>query len=201
MPVAPPEPHPYTAPSVTPAASSPSAHPADALVAKAAAGDRAAFEGLYRAHVGRVYALCVRMAGDRVAAEELTQDVFVRAWEKLGLFRGESAFSTWLHRLAVNVVLQDRRASWRRERRILAAPDEVLEQLPSPDDRAQARRPAEIDLDTALPKLPPGARAVFVLHDIEGYPHEEIAAMLGVTVGTTKTQLFRARRMLREALG
>jgi RNA polymerase sigma-70 factor, ECF subfamily len=172
------------------------------LVERARAGDDAAFGALYHECRGRVYALCLRLEADAARADELLQDVFVRAWERLGSYRGESRFSTWLHRLAVNVVLQDRRASWRRERRILATPDEMLDQLPSPADAtAASRRPADMDLDEALPRLPPGARAVFVLHDVEGYPHEEIAAMLGVTVGTTKTQLFRARRILREALG
>jgi RNA polymerase sigma-70 factor (ECF subfamily) len=171
------------------------------LVERARAGDDAAFGALYHECRGRIYALCLRLEADAARADELLQDVFVRAWERLGSYRGESRFSTWLHRLAVNVVLQDRRASWRRERRILATPDEMLEQFPSSFHGAGASRRPDIDLDEALPRLPPGARAVFVLHDVEGYPHEEIAAMLGVSVGTTKTQLFRARRMLREALG
>ncbi len=178
-------------------ASPPSADRLPALVKRAQAGDDAAFGLLYRECRGRIYALCLRLEADAARADELMQDVFVRAWERLGSFRGESRFSTWLHRLAVNVVLQDRRASWRRERRVLATPDDQIERLP-----AVARpTPPSGDLDDALPRLPPGARAVFVLHDIEGYPHEEIAAMLGVAVGTSKTQLFRARRMLREALG
>ena len=212
MPVAPPEPHPFTATTATPAASSSSstsAQPADALVAKAAAGDRAAFEGLYRAHVGRVYALCVRMAGDRVAAEELTQDVFVRAWEKLALFRGESAFSTWLHRLAVNVILHRRKSDGIRRSRYTSSDDDegtggeeaAAAMATTSPHRSGAAGPGDrMDLEAAIAGLPPGARRVFVLHDVEGYKHEEIAEMLGVTTGATKAQLHRARLLLREAL-
>ena len=172
------------------------------LISRAAAGDRRAFEGIYRDHVGRVFALCVRMAGDRAAAEELTQDVFVRAWEKLSLFRGESAFSTWLHRLAVNVVLHQRKSDGLRRARFTSDDDAdvatasdggVLRQRSSgPGDR--------MDLEGAIAGLPPGARRVFVLHDVEGYKHEEIAEMLGITAGGSKAQLHRARLLLREAL-
>jgi RNA polymerase sigma-70 factor, ECF subfamily len=207
MPVAPPEPHPFTATSATPGPSAQHAHPADALVAKAAAGDRAAFEGLYREHVGRVYALCVRMAGDRAAAEELTQDVFVRCWEKLALFRGESAFSTWLHRLAVNVVLHRRKAEGVRRTRFTSSDEgdgegeAAAATGTSPRQRGGAAGPGDrMDLEAAIAKLPPGARRVFVLHDVEGYKHEEIAGMLGITAGGSKAQLHRARLLLREAL-
>lgn len=164
-------------------------------VALAAAGDRAAFERLYRTHVGRVYAVCVRMVGDRGRAEELTQDAFVRAWEKLAHFRGESAFGTWLHRIAVNVALNARKSAGVARARTVEDEDAV-ESLPgrplAPGDR--------MDLEAAIAKLPPGARRVFVLHDVEGYRHEEIAEMLGVTSGATKAQLHRARMLLREAL-
>jgi RNA polymerase sigma-70 factor (ECF subfamily) len=136
------------------------------------------------------------MAGDAVEARRLTQDVFVRAWERLGLFRGESAFSSWLHRLAVNVVLADRRAAGRRLRRVVTAAD-----APAHDGLADAGwSPERLDLERAIAALPPGARAVFVLHEIEGYGHEEIAALTGIAVGTSKAQLHRARRLLREAL-
>ena len=208
MPVAPPEPHPFTATSATPA-SSPSAHPADALVARAAAGDREAFEGLYRAHVGRVYALCARMSGDRATAEELTQDVFVRAWDKLALFRGESAFSTWLHRLAVNVVLHRRKADGLRRTRFTSSDDEegtggdeaAAAMASTSPHRSGAAGPGDrMDLEAAIAGLPPGARRVFVHHDVEGYKHEEIAGMLGITAGGSKAQLHRARLLFREAL-
>jgi RNA polymerase sigma-70 factor, ECF subfamily len=166
------------------------------LVTAAQGGDEVAFRSLYDLMVDRVYALCLRLAADPAFAEELTQDVFVRAWEKLGSFRGESAFSTWLHRLAVNVVLTERRTRGRREKRVFATGE--LEDLERP-----ARPPGpglRMDLEQAIAALPAGARTVFVLHDIEGYQHEEIATMSGLAVGTSKAQLFRARRLLRELL-
>lgn len=168
-------------------------------VARAAAGDRQAFERVYRANMQRVFSICVRMCGDRVRAEELTQDVFVRAWEKLPLFRGESAFSTWLHRLAVNVVLNDRKTQ-SRERSRAAANDDDEESEEAYGASAPPSHADRMDLETAIALLPPGARRVFTLHDIEGYRHEEIAEMLGVTAGGSKAQLHRARLLLREAL-
>ena len=169
----------------------------DSDAALAAAGDRIAFERLYRRHVDRVFTLCTRMAGDRTRGEELTQDVFVRAWEKLHLFRGESSFGTWIHRLAVNVVLNSRKSEGRRLSRLGDDEDgdgvDRIAGIPAaPGDR--------MDLEAAIAKLPPGARRVFTLHDVEGYKHEEIAEMLGVTTGATKAQLHRARMLLREAL-
>ena len=172
-------------------------HTADPDVGLAAAGDRSAFERLYHVHVTRVYSLCARMVTNQTRAEELTQDVFVRAWEKLHLFRGESAFGTWLHRLTVNVVLNDRKTEGRQRSRFDDDEEgDAIEHLPSrphaPGDR--------MDLEMAINKLPKGARRVFTLHDVEGYKHEEIAGMLGVTTGATKAQLHRARMLLREAL-
>ena len=166
-------------------------------VGLAAAGDRSAFERLYHLHVTRVFSLCARMVTDRARAEELTQDVFVRAWEKLHLFRGESAFGTWLHRLTVNVVLNDRKTEGRQRSRFENDKEGgAIEHLPSrphaPGDR--------MDLEMAIGKLPKGARRVFTLHDVEGYKHEEIAEMLGVTTGATKAQLHRARMLLRGTL-
>lgn len=165
-------------------------------VRRAQQGDTAAFEELYRAHVGRVYALCLRISGDRGRAEELTQDVFVRAWEKLGTFQGKSAFGTWLHRLAVNLVLGERRSEAVRVHRIFGTdqPEQFERPGRAPDPAAG------MDLERAIAALPPGARAVFVLHDVEGYRHDEIAEMNGSAVGTSKAQLHRARRLLREAL-
>lgn len=165
-------------------------------VRRAQAGDPDAFGALYRAHAGRIYALCLRLEGDAARAEELVQDVFVRAWEQLGSFRHQSAFGTWLHRLAVNVVLGDRRSAFRREKRVMIA--EAPETLERPGDTWDPAR--GMDLEAAIAELPPGARTVFVLHDIEGYQHGEIAAMTGIAEGTSKAQLFRARRLLREAL-
>lgn len=165
-------------------------------VALAASGDRRAFERLYQANVNRVFAICVRMAGDRTRAEELTQDVFVRVWEKLPLFRAESAFSTWVHRLAVNVILNARKAEGRERARREPDGENVLEARGSSPHHGD-----RMDLEKAIATLPPGARRVFVLHDVEGYKHEEIAEMLGVTAGGSKAQLHRARMLLREALG
>jgi len=165
------------------------------LERRAQQGDRSAFEQLYRLHAGRVYALCLRLAGDAVEARRLAQDAFVRAWERLPGFRGDSAFSSWLHRLTVNVVLADRRAASRRQRRVVIDGDAV--DAAGPPD---AWSPERLDLERAIAALPPGARAVFVLFDIEGYGHEEIAAMTGIAPGTSKAQLHRARRLLREAL-
>ena len=170
-------------------------------VSLAERGDRRAFERIYRAHVDRIFSLCARMVADRSRAEELTQDVFVRAWHKLAQFRGESAFGTWLHRLAVNVVLNDRQL----ERRHRDRHDDGVEDM---DSFAHGDvRPHEvetpglsIDLEQAIGALPPGARRVFVLHDVEGYTHEEIGGMLGVTAGGCKAQLHRARVLLRAAL-
>jgi RNA polymerase sigma-70 factor (ECF subfamily) len=169
-----------------------------AEVALAAAGDRRAFERLYRSHVDRVFSLCVRMVGDRGRAEELTQDVFVRAWNKLAQFRGASAFGTWLHRLAVNLVLNERKTEKRRRERF----DEVedLDVVAHGDVRPSWTPGLAIDLEAAIAMLPPGARQVFVLHDVEGFTHEEIGRLLGVTTGGTKAQLHRARLLLRQAL-
>ena len=175
--------------------------------ARAASGDRRAFERLYRENLDRVFSICARMVGDRSLAEELTQDVFVRAWEKLHLFRGESAFTTWLHRLAVNVVLNRRKSDGVRRNRFggsggggsdgESSATDAIEAMPSrtvdsPGDR--------MDLEAAIATLPPGARPVFVLPDVEGYKHEEIGAMLGITSGGSKAQLHRARMLLRERL-
>ena len=169
-------------------------------VALAASGDRRAFERLYRAHVNHVYSICVRMSGDRARAEELTQDVFVRVWEKLSLFRGESAFSTWLHRLAVNVVLNDRKVEGRERSRSATTDDEDGDGSAVLGANSPPAHAERMDLEAAIALLPPGARRVFVLHDVEGYKHEEIAEMLGVTSGGSKAQLHRARLLLREAL-
>jgi RNA polymerase sigma-70 factor (ECF subfamily) len=176
----------------------PSPFGVDPDVALAAAGDRVAFERLYRQHVNRVFSLCARMVNDRGRAEELTQDVFVRAWDKLHLFRGEAAFGTWLHRMTVNLVLNARKTDSRDRARFEDDEEDgdgvtlLVARSHSPGDR--------MDLDAAIAKLPKGARRVFTLHDIEGYKHEEIAEMLGVTTGATKAQLHRARLLLREAL-
>jgi RNA polymerase sigma-70 factor (ECF subfamily) len=179
----------------------------DDLVARAQAGDQTAFRDLYRQHAGRVYALCLRLTGDAGAAEERTQDVFVRLWDKLSSFRGESAFTSWLHRLTVNVVLNEQRARGRREQRVRPVADPgSLEREGGRGGRGGGGGRGEpmvglrIDLEQAIAKLPDGAREVFVLFDIEGYGHAEIADLVGIAEGTSKAQLFRARRLLRESL-
>ncbi len=169
---------------------------AETIISDARNGDDLAFERLYRQHVGRVYALALRLSGDPADADSLTQDVFVRVWERLTSFRGESAFGTWLHRLAVNVILSDRRSAWRRARRITPTGDLVELDVAAPAPQPGTR----LDLDAAIAALPPGARTVFVLHDVEGYQHAEIAELSGIAAGTSKAQLFRARRLLRKAL-
>jgi len=166
------------------------------LVRQAQAGDLVAFERLYRENERKVFGLCFRLSSDPALAEELTQEVFVRAWRKLSSFRGESAFSSWLYPLTVNVALSERRSRRRRDARIIATEDPAsLERAP----RSPAPE-AGFDLEKAMATLPPGARAVFVLHDVEGRTHEEIAQLLGLAPGTSKAQLHRARRLLREAL-
>ncbi len=163
-------------------------------VALAARGDTRAFQRLYREHKDRVHALASRMAGhDR--AGELTQDVFVRAWQKLGTFRGEARFSTWLHRLAVNLIITQRARDTTHRLRFIGD-DERLEAAAAPPASAALR----LDLEAAIAQLPSGARAVFVLHDVEGYKHEEIGRLLGISTGTTKAQLHRARMLLRRHL-
>ena len=164
-------------------------------VRRAAQGDHQAFERLYRDHVGRVYALAVRMAGDGLA-DDLTQEVFIRAWEKLGSFRGDARFGTWLHRLAVNYILTKRASTRKREARHVAD-DGLVDRMVAPRKRSSG---AALDLEQAVKMLPEGARQVFVLYDVEGYPHDEIAGMMNISVGTSKSQLHRARMLLRRQL-
>jgi RNA polymerase sigma-70 factor (ECF subfamily) len=166
------------------------------MVVRAASGDVAAFEELYRENINRVYLLCLRMCGDPSLAEELAQEAFVRAWQKLGSFRGDSAFSTWLHRVTVNVVLGDQRSTARREARVKPVGDDLPVDL-----SASEPSPGQVlDLERSIAALPDGARTVFVLHDVEGYRHKEIARLTGLAEGTSKAQLHRARKLLRKAL-
>ncbi len=174
----------------------PSAPQIPDVIQRAQRGDTRAFEQLYREHSGRVYAVCLRIVADRGRAEELTQDVFVRAWQSLASFRGESAFSSWLHRVAVNVVLVDFRTQKRYAARVASTDD--LTRFDRGESEYQSGE--HLDLEKAIAALPPQARAVFVLHDVEGYRHEEIAERMGTAVGTSKAQLHRARKLLREAL-
>jgi RNA polymerase sigma-70 factor (ECF subfamily) len=164
-------------------------------VQQAANGDVRAFEELYRTHLPRVHGLVRRMTGGR-DADELTQDVFVRVWQKLATFRGDSAFATWLHRLAVNVVIDRFRTEAVRRQRHYDG-EGIFDTLSAPS----RPRDVKMDFETALEKLPDGAREIFVLHDVEGYKHQEIADLLGISAGTSKAQLHRARMMLRRHLG
>ncbi|MGE5177096.1 MAG: RNA polymerase sigma factor [Hyphomicrobiales bacterium] len=163
-------------------------------VARAQKGDTRAFERLYRTHVARVHGLVRRMMGGD-HAPEVTQDVFVRVWEKIHTFRGEAAFGTWVYRVAVSVILH-RRNALRTERNRIKDDEAALELVPARASTADLG----MDFERAIEKLPFGARTVFVLHDVEGYKHEDIATMLGITSGTTKAQLHRARMILRQHL-
>jgi RNA polymerase sigma-70 factor (ECF subfamily) len=172
----------------------------DGLVDRARRGDVDAFEQLYRIHAGRVHALCLRLAADPVVARELTQDTFVKAWEALPRFRAEASLATWLHRIAVNALLERRRGEKRRTSRVSLAGDEEedvrdIAGVVFAPDVATA-----IDLELAIGALPPGVRRAFVLHDVEGYTHEEIATMTGLAAGTLRAQLHRARQLLKRAL-
>ena len=170
------------------------------LAQKSAAGDGDAFEQIYRRHFRRVYALCLRMLGDPTQAEDLTQDVFVNLFNKIGSFRGESAFTTWLHRMTVNQVLMYfRKASTRSELTTEEGetPVQIVRGTEDPNAMPVVDR---ISLERAISQLPPGYRTVFVLHDVEGHEHEEIARLLGCSVGTSKSQLHKARMKLRGLL-
>jgi RNA polymerase sigma-70 factor, ECF subfamily len=178
-----------------------------ALVRRASSGDESAFEQLYRAHAGRVFALCLRMSESRQRATELTQDVFVHVWQRLGTWRGESALSSWIYRLTVNLVLSNVRGEQRRQKHEMNDDDQHAEHGEhAPENRMSGAhvRPrsieAAIDLERAIAALPTGARTVFVLHDVEGYQHDEIAKMTGTAEGTCRAQLHRARKLLIEAL-
>ena len=166
-------------------------------VRRAQSGDVDAFELLYREHAGRIYGLCLRlMAGDATDATELMQDVFIRAWRRLETFRGDCAFGSWLHRLAVNTMLENARGDRRRIARVLPMEDPTRVETAARSTGIELR----MDMEDAIASLPKGARLAFVLHDVEGYQHQEIAEQHGVSDGTIKAQLHRARRLLRERL-
>ncbi|HEX5707703.1 MAG TPA: RNA polymerase sigma factor [Pyrinomonadaceae bacterium] len=167
------------------------------LAAKSADGDAQAFEQIYRRHFRRVYALCIRMLGDPVLAEDLTQDVFVNLFNKIGSFRGESQFTTWLHRMTVNQVLMYFRKRSTRSELVTdegETPVQIVRGTENPDRMPVIDR---ISLERAISQLPPGYRTIFVLHDVEGYGHDEIARMLEISEGTSKSQLHKARLKLR----
>ena len=176
------------------AATQPSTGEETACIRRAQQSDTRAFEELYRMHVDKVYGLCLRMTGNVSEAEDCVQEAFIQAWNKLSKFRGDSAFATWLHRIAVNAVLGRMRKSKREQDRIQAAA-EISPAPASFEDSGELR-----DLSNAVDRLPEGARHVFVLSGIYGYSHEEASRMLGIAVGTSKAQLHRARRLLAQQL-
>lgn len=167
-------------------------------VEQAQAGDRHAFEQLYLGHCDRIYALCWRMCGgDKALAEDMLQDAFVRAWNKLHLFRGDSKFGTWIHRLTVNVILSDKRIRVKRLQREQQLSEGIERTLVGERDVSAG---LQKDLEAAIAGLPERARTVLVLYDIEGYRHAEIADITGMAVGSSKAQLHRARKLVRRAL-
>lgn len=166
----------------------------DMLVRRAAKGDLQAFEQLYRQTAGRTYAVCLRMTGDPVYAEDLAQEAYIRAWENLGKFRNDSAFETWLYQITVNLVIGSVRQVARRELR------EIRAQQNAGGEARSTSTGTRMDIESAIQELPDGAREVFVLHDVEGHKHPEIAQKVNIAEGTSKAQLHRARRLLRERL-
>jgi RNA polymerase sigma-70 factor (ECF subfamily) len=173
-------------------------------IERAKAGDREAFEFLYHLHKRRVYSLCLRMTSNTATAEDLTQEAFLQLFRKVGTFRGESAFSTWLHRMSVNVVLMQ----LRKKGLPMVALDEATEgeeegtarKEPGAPDERLAGAIDRLQLKRAVDELPPGYRTIFVLHDVEGYEHNEIAEIVGCSIGNSKSQLHKARIKLRELL-
>jgi len=165
-----------------------------ALIEQAQRSSSRAFEALYRMHIGKVYGLCLRMTGNVSEAEDCAQEAFIQAWKKLDKFRGDSAFSTWLHRIAVNAVLGRMRKSKREQDRLLAVSEEPSVGLTT-GDSGEMR-----DIAEAVDRLPQGARHVFVLQAVYGYSHDETGEMLGIAAGTSKAQLHRAKRLLAQQL-
>jgi len=165
------------------------------LIRRARKADQRAFEQLYRRYVGKVYGLCLRMTGNPAEAEDCAQDAFIQAWTKLGDFRGDASFGTWIHKVAVNAVLGRMRKSRREQDRIRAVAED-MDEPPQVGDGGGMR-----DLEQAMNELPSGARHVFVLTAVYGYSHEEAGEMLGIAVGTSKAQLHRAKRLLAQQLG
>ena len=173
------------------------------LIERAKQGDGEAFESLYNLHKRRVYSLCLRMTANTAAAEDLTQEAFLQLFRKIGTFRGESAFSTWLHRMAVNVVLMQ----LRKKGLPLVPLEDTMEteedsakKEPGADDIRLTGSIDRLRLANAIDALPPGYKTVFVLHDVEGYEHNEIAGMVGCSIGNSKSQLHKARMKLRDLL-
>lgn len=180
--------------SLAPALADDAGDPESTLVQRARGGDSRAFEGLYREHSGRVYGLCLRLVGDKASAEDFTQETFINAWRALPRFEARSSFKTWLHRIAVNVVMHKRRRRSSRE-------ETVEDAEPYLEGSWQFETPVEMsEIEAAIAKLPEGARDALVLFGIYGYSHEEVAEMLGIAEGTCRAQLHRARKLMRDRL-
>ena len=162
------------------------------LVERAKQNDYRAYEQLYRLHVGRVYAVCFRLSNDRDMAEDLTQEAFVLGWRKLSSFRGDSAFGSWLYRIATNTVI----SYLRKQKPFLNSLD--IDEHDNREHRDDLEN--QLTLEQAIAELPDGARTVFVLYSLEGYTHEEIAKMLKIAVGSSKAQLHRARQLLKQQI-
>jgi RNA polymerase sigma-70 factor (ECF subfamily) len=172
-------------------------------IERAKQGDGGAFEALYNLHRRRVYSLCLRMTANTAAAEDLTQEAFLQLFRKIGTFRGESAFSTWLHRMAVNVVLMQLRKKGLNVVPLedtMEGEEESPKKEPGADDVRLAGSIDRLRLEHAIGELPPGYRMIFLLHDVQGYEHNEIADMVGCSIGNSKSQLHKARMKLRELL-
>jgi len=172
-------------------------------IARAQQGDEAAFEALFSTHKRRVYSLCLRMTGDTAEAEDLTQEAFLQLFRKISTFRGESAFTTWLHRLVVNVVLMHLRKKGLQQislDEVDSSQEEPVKRDYGDDDRRLIGSIDRLSLDRAIAALPHGYRTVFVLHDVEGYEHNEIAQIMNCSTGNSKSQLHKARLKLREHL-
>jgi RNA polymerase sigma-70 factor (ECF subfamily) len=168
------------------------------LVQKASKGDCQTFKQLFDKYVNRIYAFCLRIAADHQVAEELTQDVFVKAWEKLHTFRGDSQFSTWLHSIAVNEFLMFKRTQKRYFQKFVQTDN--IHIYDSVSEKNEYHFNTNIDIENAISTLPEQARIVFILHDIHGYQHKEIAGIINIETGTSKAHLHRARKLLREEL-
>jgi RNA polymerase sigma-70 factor, ECF subfamily len=172
-------------------------------IERAKQGDAGAFEALYNLHRRRVYSLCLRMTANTAAAEDLTQEAFLQLFRKIGTFRGESAFSTWLHRMAVNVVLMQLRKKGLNViplEETMEGEEESPKKEPGADDIRLAGSIDRLQLEQAIGDLPPGYRMIFLLHDVQGYEHNEIAEMVGCSIGNSKSQLHKARMKLRDLL-
>jgi RNA polymerase sigma-70 factor (ECF subfamily) len=172
-------------------------------IERAKQGDAEAFETLYDLHKRRVYSLCLRMTANTAAAEDLTQEAFLQLFRKIGTFRGESAFSTWLHRMAVNVVLMQLRKKGLAVvplEETIETEEESPKKEPGAEDVRLAGSIDRLQLEHAIANLPPGYRAVFLLHDVQGYEHNEIARLVGCSIGNSKSQLHKARMKLRDLL-